>query len=918
MGPYLVFEKNRPNFWLSWSMEDDTVQTVFVADYHNGAWQERACNDTTETFYVYDVSVNIATDAVIFCLVFRQSKVYRIVPHVNQHQREAMTSVNQVQRLKCNEKGRFYHIDHSFKAYDSAIRHPRPQPGFLIHIDLFPKFNSRELLDQIKEKHSSVRLPKDLTDKQTPAVPTPSEQLLKALDLDYLIQRLSEPSSELLPCQPSEIRDNTLYLWPDKETYHYRRSLHGVLLSGEISREDNEPLVCALSEFHADVSEHVIHEALHQKKLLQTLTSECFDLSLNQQKLIVARLTLDNVWPDIDSVKDESQLEELFFSFIDVNKVNELPAALKEIGDGFHQFMDPKRLVSIAQRKQFYDANDIGHHAGRRATLTSVHQFIYHLIFMAMRELDIDLSLTCIPECKALNPESPIGVALESALKQESIMALSAEESLVYWMLSDFHLNYSYTELESAVNTIRLLIEQNPQVELLLRLLSFECRQQLIDAGADPSTDLTGDIGSRVEFNIRRLADEIARRYKLLSAIHAWNEEGLLNTCQTTQEFVFCLGKQTSDEKIKQLMVQHKFLIKAKLGNQFHKYFYVFSQLAEPRRTFLVETFFADVFNQKINSAQKLADFLKNSSCYSPEFIAAVVGTVIVDGVAVQNDYDYEIVVDELLNQPNLVPVVFPSLAKIHRDILVGSGELHSFLHRLNDRASTWWSMLDGEMQVDLLSSYQPFLLLRKFRPSIRGNILRLLGDKLLPLVVSGRTIAAFLESCSDLRRRCFINGFATFDMQFLPEHLQFFSSSVQSQLLHVCASKLQLASLDDLNAWLKSVVMVNQSIILIIAASKGLLSLGINSNEQLNKTLMHLDLSFQDLFLRLMAPHLIHSTPTLDGLRRTLCFLEPGCQTRVVQILQSHGFEHSALPWLNLSRLVIAHTHMPLRVKRA
>jgi len=920
MGPYLVFEEKRPSFWLSWSMEKNTIQTIFVADYHNGSWQERLPKDTAEAefFYVYDVA------ATAFCLVFNQSKVDRILPLISQHEPRT-TTVNQVQRLQCNDQRWFYHVNPFVRAVadDPTVHRTQSQPSYFINTNLFPTLYSRELLDSIKERHHALGLPIDLTEKQPAAVPTHSEKFLKALDLDDLVQELNDPLCFLLTSPPNEINNNELFLWLENNICHYVWPLNGVLLTGEIQGEHHRSLIDALCEIPSNTPKQAIHEVLKEKKLLQTITSECLDLSLNQQKLIVARLIFDGIWPEIDSVSDENRLKDLLFSFIDrhrscpsstphdeqtgkvdLQKTNKSPASLEEIRDGFHQFMDPKCLISIAQQSKFYDTQDIDYHAGSRARLASVHQFIYHLVCMAMRNLDIDTSSVCIPECNALNPESLIiGENLTRSL-QESAQTLSVEESLVYKMLYDFDVEYLYEELKSATEAIKLLEEKNPRVALLSSLLSAEYGLLLISEGSDPAHDLSEAVEFRMLSELQRLASKISLRETLLYALDHWNEEVLLKACQTPKELIYSFNRQTSDEKIKQLMVNNKTLIKRRLNYQFKSYCYIFTHLTEPRRTIFVSIFFTNVFTRQINSAKTFVDFLKNSVDYSPEFIAAVASTVIADGGVIQSCSDYETVLHELWDQPDLLDVIFPYLATVHRDIFSRPNALNSFLFQLNDKATTWWFTLNNDMKVDLLSFHKPFLFLQQFKLPIQKKIILLFNDALIPLIISGQSVASFLDNCSLLRQMCFINDFAALNMRFLPVHLQIFSSSVQAQLLYACASKLQLTSLNDLKAWLKGVVTTNQHIILKIATSKGSLSRWINSNEQLNEILTSVDSTSHDLLLNFLAPHLVHSIRTLDELALTLGFLSPTHRVKLVQIVQDDGFEYRALPRLRLSTL--------------
>lgn len=903
MGPFLAFEGQQPLFWLSFSMEKDALQTLYFTDYENtsesSVWKTLERKENMEIFYVYDVSAESSVNPRIFCLIFMQSKVYRIIPIVDRTETNNRMLVNQVERLQFNGNTCFYHIDPFYRAYDATTNCATSQPGFFIKTQSFPQLSSIKELHTIQKKHALLQLPPLPSIEQPLSSNSHPKEVFLALELTDLLDRLNNPQCLLLTQKPDSQQENVLCLWLEDTDYHYEWSLNKAQRCGKLSHENSQLLIDTIHTLPTPLSQQDVHDVLKQKKLIQNLVSECFTLSLHQQKLIVARMSLDGIWPEKESITDPKELISLFLSFINPELQSNLSSNLLEISKAFHEFIQPRCLASIATKSQFYDPQDQLASIANKARLSSIYQFIYQIVFFAIRQLDNDIQVPEIPSPPSWSNHSLIGVNLEIELADEASTFFSPSEVLVYQMIQNFHYRYTYQQLTSIINTIDLLLNRNPCVESLASCLYGECEAELQDEG-HTSDDWHKDILERMRLKLHVLISNIHQRSMLLFSIVTWNEVALLDHCQSLQDFIYILNQQKDEALVHSFLKnnQASIIIKLKTLQGESDWFYgVYTSLINTAKAQFRAIFLPYRIAIKIKNSSGLAHYIRHRNHDNFQFFSEVITNLSAIRQIVRSIHGYQCILHELFLTPSLASAVIPYLAQSHQKIFSKPDALHHFLSALHDNASTWWLMLDRKMQIELLS-YTPVVdFLSRFDCVTQENFIGLIQADMVSIILQNTTIKDYIENCNHKNQLDLIHHVAAHSEYLLPTQVSYFKTNTQRQLLYHHANKIRINSFEDLITWLESIAYENQDVILKITASHSLFCFNI---EQLYRMLSSLDSRHKPLVISLASSQLIALIDTMDKLSICLCYFNPLEQVHLVQLLQAHRFEQRAIPWLS------------------
>lgn len=846
MGPYLIFERNEPSYWLSWSMDGEYTQHVFISKYflHNSKvthWSEHFLNESAEYFYAYDAAPKEGQPSV-FCLVFNQRKVYRIQPRKLLLNDVETVSVKQVERLGHNDKTWFFHVDPYFQAREIATPE---QMSTLNSYDIsrkkMPKLGTRLTL-LFLQRYKILTLPKELGDVSA-EIPGHSEEILNALNIDVLVKKINNPDCLLLANKPKKFRHGKLYIWIENLQFHYGWLINGALLKGHFDSVSHLKVVQAL-EIMSELLEQ--ESVLHVREYLEDNTAifsmmiaACLGLSANQQMLIVSRMELDGIWPSIEEVSDPSLLTTLLCNYLRGDENHDLPDSLRDVCNGFHEFTALKKLLMLEQNQRFYDPSDSMIDIANQANLRNVCQFIQLIVLMALKELRKNIIHSPRIMISADYEHKKIGEALTASIIQEGAN-FSEAEALVYQLLSleqvDI-LEYSTEQLQSALSLLKAVLERHPSAVSLSDLIFMGYQAEILQ-----EIELTqGELSEHVYARIRQESEGVLKTLQHGLDIHRylshWDPDELSTLLSNADELEFVLRNQQNVECINdliQLLLSKEHLI-----------------------CLIID----------INDYKKLWEMLEEN--------------------------------------PILIPVVMPYLADSHDWLFPSRDELDSFLRDLGSE-SKWFDALSCEMEEDFLSicKFQSFL--ECFDALSQQAIKAFFRSKFTLFVQENLTVSEVVEQDSALENVRFIRMLSQLNMSFSPKHLNGFQAATEERLLLACASKLDLSSKMVFFNWLQQVHDHNRTVMIRVAAQVGFFEREIRTHEDCCEVLTHLHASEErSLFLILYYPWMYRLANSISELEDILMYFDFPQQTQLVYTLLSHSsVERMLCPWLRFDGL--------------
>ncbi|MCX7114580.1 MAG: hypothetical protein NTW08_01500 [Gammaproteobacteria bacterium] len=494
MGPYLVIKDQKPNCWLSWSMEGEVLKNVFIADIEHQTndcvWQKREQSKTAEYFYLEST-----------CFIFNNSQVYRVSA-------STQSQVKQIERLQFNGTLWFYAVDPTASHFI-----PAPNPDIAL-----VSFSKRKILPP----------PRDLPE-QLPATSLIEDEVISALDIEGLREHLNAPRCYLLKYKPARLKTGKLSIWLEDGAYHYGWRINRYSLTGMVNIEDNQALIEFLTSYQPKDPVEKLHRVLKTQNLglLQHLKASCLGLSTNQQRLIIGRLVSDGIWPENDVVSDPQQLRDLLLAFLIAQEENKLSPQLETLCDDFHTFIEPEQLFLIDQVDRFYLSTDPMASIAEKANVRHVQQFIFYIVLTALHALNQKAgrfsTLYCTEEMEARR----IGEDLTDKIAADQASDLPHGERILYQILCglvDVE-NLILADLKETERTLKLILNLNASVEpISSQLLNAYIEVVRADRRGGSESEIHDRARRAMRIELKRLLNRIIAQGRLLLKISEYHE----------------------------------------------------------------------------------------------------------------------------------------------------------------------------------------------------------------------------------------------------------------------------------------------------------------------------------------------------------------------------------------------------------